>query len=199
MNMFSFPGMEHNLYSARLREEAARANPGMWPPIEHQVLLTPHGPYVFPLEALPPGEPLISRRREGGHELISPVPSTRCRSVETPAIRPRTPEQVSVPTSKTINQPRSMSLTDVHSVSIERHAASPGRPQAKLSSKEPTDQVKFYEPFTALMNAAAGARPISSSSGEFLLFFNLAKISLSLFHANFMITNGDKTGLALIF
>ncbi|XP_028418218.1 uncharacterized protein LOC114543442 [Dendronephthya gigantea] len=163
------PGMEHhNLYSARLREEAARANPAMWPPIEHQLLLTPHGPYVVPLETLPPGEALMPRRREGGHEMISPVPSTRCRSVENPAMHSRTPEQVSIPTTKITNKPRSTSLTDVHSRSapIERPTASPGRPQTKPSSKEPTDQVKSYEPFTALMNAAAGARPISSSSAE---------------------------------
>ena len=149
--------MEHNLFSARLREEAARANPAavMWPPVEHQGILFAH-PFMFPMEPPTPTE-RMSRRRESGHELISPVSSTRCRSVETPVMnaRARTPDQGN---SKPMNQQRSTSLTDVHSWSAsgssERHT-SPSRPARKPSPKDPgTDQVKSYEPFTVLLNAA---------------------------------------------
>lgn len=139
--------------------------------MEHPGIIFAHHPqFMFPMEPLIPTEH-ISRRRESGHELISSVPSTRCRSVETPAIHPRarTPDQ-GFSSSKPMNQQRSTSLTDVHSWvlsgSTER-LTSPSRPQTKPSPKDPgTDQVKSYEPFTALMNVAAGARPIVESVRE---------------------------------
>lgn len=162
----SFVGMEQHLFSARLREEAARANSGavLWPPpMEHQgIVFTPHPSFMIPMEPLTPTE-RIPRRRESGHELTSPVSSTRCRSVEIPSIHPRarTPDQ-GIPNSKLVNQQRSTSLTDVHSWvasgSGERNT-SPSRPQAANPAQD-TDQVKSFEPFNALMNAAAGARPM---------------------------------------
>ena len=160
--------MEH-LFSARLREEAARANSGavLWPPpMEHQgIVFTPHPPFMIPMEPLTPTE-RIPRRRESGHEITSPVSSTRCRSVEMPTIHPRarTPDQVTS-NSKPVNQQRSTSLTDVHSWvasgSGERHT-SPNRPQAA----QDTDQVKSFERFNALMNVAAGAKPMVESIRE---------------------------------
>ena len=160
-----------NLFSARLREEAARANPGtvMWPPMEHQgIIFAPHPQFMIPMEPLTPTEH-IPRRRESGHELISPVTSTRCRSVETPAIHPRarTPDQGN---SKLMSQQRSSSLTDVYSWSTagssERHT-SPSRPQGKPSPNDSgADQVKSYGPFTALINVAAGARPLAGGVQE---------------------------------
>ena len=164
--------MEQHLFSARLREEAVRANSGavLWPPpMEHQgIVFTPHPPFMFPMDTLTPTE-RVPRRRESGHELTSPVSSARCRSVEIPAIHPRalTPDQ-GISSSKPVNQQRSTSLTDVHSwvasTSGERRT-SPSRPQAAIAAPD-TDQVKSFERFNALMNAAAGARPMVDSIRE---------------------------------
>ena len=170
-------------YSARLMEEAAmhHVHP-MWPHFDRRgIIVGPHPSFMMPNEMnrLTPPE-MTSRIREGpGHDLNLSAPSKRCRSVEAAVMHSgiHSPENNNAFTEArpASQQQRSSSLTDVHAwvtgVPEERRSsASPFHQVPKTSprlSQSPTehvpDQVKSYEPFTALMNVAAGATPMMSA------------------------------------